>query len=486
MTQKGLATARSVNRWLILVLLAAAQFMLTVDITVVNIALPSIQHAFSLNTVTLQWIVTAYVVPFGGFLLLGGRCADFFGRRRIFLSGLAVFTLASLGSGLANSGTLLILCRAIQGLAAAFMTPTALSLVLVTYTEGHGRNTALGVLSAVGAAGGSLGVVLGGIFTQYLGWQWNFYANIPIGVLVWILSLWLLEEPAPTAAQPRHLDVPGALLVTVGVMALVYALVQAPQIGWTSAWTLVPFAMGGLGVLAFLLNEARAGSPLMPLRIFRLRNVLAANLLMLLNTASTFATLYFATLYVQTILGYTPLVTGLDFLPFGVVCAAAATATSKLCKKVGYKRLLIVAPLVMGAGSGLVSFLPVVGSYWGNMAPGMLILFVGLGITSVSVTIAGTSGVAEQESGLVSGLLSTFQQVGTALGLAVITAVATFSTQQYMQGYRERNASVVAAATVYGFHIGYLIEAGLALLIAVCALLFIRSQTDQPKSEGRA
>jgi EmrB/QacA subfamily drug resistance transporter len=449
--------------------------MLTVDITVVNIALPSIQQAFSLNNVTLQWVVTAYVVPFGGFLLLGGRCADFFGRRRIFLSGLGIFTLASLGSGLANSGTLLILCRAIQGLAAAFMAPTALSLVLVTYTEGHERNTALGVLSAVGAAGGSLGVVLGGIFTQYLGWQWNFYANVPIGLLVLVLAFWFIEPSRPEE-QSRRLDVPGAVLVTVGLMAIVYALVQAPQVGWTSSSTLLPSGIGLLALVAFLWNESRAASPLMPLHIFRLPNVLAANVLMLLNTASTFASLFFATLYVQNILGYSPLLTGLDFLPFGIVCAAAATATSGLSKKVGYRWLLIIAPLVMVAGSVLVSFLPVQGTYWGNMAPGMLIIFVGLGVTTVSITIAGTSGVAEQESGLVSGLLSTFQQIGTALGLAVITAAAALSTQQYLQARPNHSAGVVASATVYGFHVGYLIGAGLAFLIAVFALLFIRNR----------
>jgi EmrB/QacA subfamily drug resistance transporter len=480
--QKNIATARSVNRWLILVLLALAQFMLTVDITVVNIALPSIQQAFSLNNVTLQWIVTAYVVPFGGFLLLGGRCADFFGRRRIFLSGLVVFTLASLGSGLATSGTFLIFSRALQGLAAAFMTPTALSLVLVTYAEGHERNTALSVLSAVGAAGGSLGVVLGGIFTQYLGWQWNFFANVPIGLLVWILAIIFIDVDRPDAHQ-RRLDVPGAVLATFGLMALVYALVQAPQVGWQSLGTLLPAAIGLLLLFAFLLNEARAASPLMPLRIFRLPNVLAANLLMFLNTASTYATLFFATLYVQNILGYSPLLTGLDFLPFGIVCAAAATLTSSLSKKVGYRLLLILAPLVMALGSFLVSGLPVQGSYWANVAPGMLILFVGLGITMVSITIAGTSGVAEQESGLVSGLLSTFQQVGTALGLAVLTAVAAWSTQQALQQESIHGPQQIAAATVYGFHIGYLIEAGLALLIAIGALMFIRSQRSHPKTE---
>lgn len=478
MAQKGIVPARSVNHWLILILLASAQFMLTVDITVVNIALPSIQHAFSLNNVTLQWIITAYVVPFGGFLLLGGRCADFFGRRRIFLSGLAIFTLASLGSGLATSGIFLILSRAIQGLAAAFMTPSALSLVLVTYTEGHERNTALSILSAVGAAGGSLGVVLGGVFTQYLGWQWNFFANVPIGLLVWLLAIFFIDADRPDAHQ-RRLDVPGAILVTLGLMALVYALVQAPQLGWQSPGTLLPAVLGLLLLLAFLFNEARVASPLMPLRIFRLHNVLAANLLMFLNTASTYAALFFATLYVQNILGYSPLLTGLDFLPFGIVCAAAATLTSSLSKKVSYRLLLILAPLVMALGSFLVSWLPVQGSYWLNIAPGMLILFVGLGITAVSITIAGTSGVAEQESGLVSGLLSTFQQVGTALGLAVLTAVATWSSQQALQQAPVHDPQQIVAATVYGFHIGYLIEAGLALLISISALVFIRSQTSR-------
>ncbi len=391
--QKDIATARPINRWLVLVLLGAAQFMLTVDITIVNIALPSIQQAFSLNNVTLQWILTVYVVPFEGFLLLGGRCADFFGRR-VFLCGLFVFTLASLGTGLATSGSLLILARA-----------------------------------------------------------------------------------------ERHLDIPGAVLGTLGLIALVYSLAQAPQIGWQNPGTVLPAVFGLLLLLAFLFNEARTASPLMPLRIFRLRNVMAANLLMLLNTASTYASLFFATLYVQSILGYSPLLTGLDFLPFGFVCAAAATSTSSLSKRFGYKILLIVAPLIMAIGDFMMSWLPVQGSYWANLAPGMLIVFVGLGITTVSITIAGTSEVAEQESGLVSGLLSTFQQVGTALGLGVITALAAWSTQQELAQNSAHGSQQIAAATVYGFHVGFLIEVGLSLLISIGALFFIRSRASSVQVE---
>lgn len=488
MAQREIATTKPANHWLILIILSFAQFMLTVDITIVNIALPSIQQAFNLTNVSLQWIVTAYVVPFGGFLLLGGRSADLFGRRRTFLSGLAVFTLASLGSGLASSGGMIIIFRAIQGLAGAFMAPTALSLVLVTYTEGHQRNIALGVLSAVGAAGGSMGVVLGGLFTQYLGWRWNFFINVPVGLLVFLAIMRFIDTHEPESDH-RHLDFLGAVLVTGGLMAIVYALVEAPDYGWGDQRTILTFLTGLAALVVFVLNEARAKRPLMPLKIFRLRNVLAANTLMLLNTASSFSALFFATLYVQNILGYTPLLTGIDFLPFGVVCAFSATLVPRLSKKISYKFVLIVAPLIMAAGLFLESYIPVQGSYWGNMAPGMLILFFGIGATTVSITIAATSGVAEHESGLVSGLLATFQQIGTALGLAVITAVAASSTEQYLQNMRLQHTpgrEVVAAATIYGFHHGYLIGTSLALTVALLATFIIRTKAARTNPDYKA
>ena len=478
MAQREIAAPKSINHWLALIILAFAQFMLTVDITIVNIALPSIQQAFTLTNVTLQWVVTAYVVPFGGFLLLGGRSADLFGRRRTFLGGLAVFTLASLGCGLASSGGVLIVCRAIQGLAGAFMAPTALSLVLVTYTEGQERNIALAVWSAVGAAGGSLGVVLGGVFTQYLGWRWNFCVNVPIGLLVFLATVRWIEASEP-AADRRRLDVLGAVLATGGLMAIVYALAQVPASGWGDLRTIMALVIGVVALSLFGINEAKARHPLMPLSIFRLRNVLAANILMIFNTASSFSALFFATLYVQNILGYSPLLTGVDFLLFGVTAGLASTIVPRLSKKTGLKPLLIGAPLLMAAGLLLESTIPADGSYWGNMAPGMLLLFFGIGVMTVSITIVGTSGVTEHESGLISGLLSTFQQVGTALGLAVITAVAASSTNQYVQQLHVQRApsrEVVAAATVYGFHHGYLVGAGLALAIALLATFLIRAR----------
>ncbi|HET8842027.1 MAG TPA: MFS transporter [Ktedonobacteraceae bacterium] len=484
MAQKELATPRSVNHWLALIILASTQFMLIVDVTIVNIALPSIQQAFTLSNVTLQWIVTAYVLTFGGFLLLGGRSADLFGRRRTFLAGLAVFTLASLGCGLATSGLTLIICRAIQGLAGAYMAPTALSLVLVTYSQGSERHIALAVWGAVGAAGGSLGVVLGGLFTQYLGWRWNFWINAPIGLLVFLAALRLIEPHEPTTPG-RRLDVPGAILVTGGLMAIVYALAQVPDAGWLHPLPLTAFAIGLAALSLFIWNEARARHPLMPLSLFRLPNVLAANTLMFFNTASSFSALFFATLYVQDILGYSPLLTGVDFLLFGVTAGLSSTLVPRLVKKVGAKPLLITGPLLMAGGLLLESTLPVSGSYWGNMAPGMLLLFFGIGLLTVSITITATSGVPEHQSGLVSGLLSTFQQVGTALGLAVITAVAASSTardlqQQHLLSTTGREE--VAAATVSGFHQGYLIGAGLALLVALLATLLIRTKSAKTDS----
>jgi EmrB/QacA subfamily drug resistance transporter len=474
--------------WLILIVLALAQFMLIVDVTIVNIALPSIQRNFALSDANLQWIVTAYALTFGGFLLLGGRAADLFGRRATFLSGLTVFTLASLGSGLARSGNELIAFRALQGLAGAFMAPAALSMVLVTYPEGQQRNVALAVWGAVASAGGALGVLLGGIFTQYLGWRWNFFINVPIGVLVFIATITLVGK-FKSEATNHDLDLVSAALVTGGLMIIVFGLTKAPTYGWTDHRTLAYFGIGALSLLAFVVNETAVRQPLMPLRIFRLPNLAAADGVMLLMAASLFSSIFLITLYVQDVLGYSPIKTGVSFLVFPAFVAIAATNVPRLIKRIGYRPILIGAPMLMSAGLFFESGIPLAGSYWTHVAPGLILMALGMGATFVSVTIAATSGVSSNEAGLASGLVTTSQQIGGAIGLAAVTAVAASGTVNYLKNLHllaPPSHSIVAIATVHGFQDGYLAAGCFSLGASVLAILFIRSPQPQPAPQPAA
>ena len=489
MAQARAKEGKQTSHWLILILLALAQFMVVLDISIVNVALPSIQTAFHMTNTSLQWIVTAYTLTFGGFLLLGGRTADLFGRRKTFLIGVTVFTLASLADGLAQSGGMLIVFRAVQGLSAAFMSPAALSIILVTYREGHERNVALSVWGSVAAGGAAVGVLVGGIFTQYLGWRWNFFINVPVGIGVVITALRILPRHE-SEAEHSNLDLPGAILVTGGLMMLVYALVKAPTLGWTQHTTLSYFAISILALVGFVLNENNAKYPLMPLRIFRIRNLTGANMLQLLMAAGMFSIFFFTTLYMQKVLGYSPVRTGFSFLIIPVVIAIAATNVPRLVQRIGYRPILMVAPLFVSAGLFWLSHIPVHGSYWSDVAPGMILLAVGMGSTFVSVTIAATSGVPGHEAGLASGILNTAQQVGGSLGLAVLTGIATSSTTRYIQNIHLHAAPskmVQASAAVHGFHDGYLIASTFGIGASLIAIFIIRKQkakTDPSHSEG--
>lgn len=467
------------NHWGILVLLALAQFMVVLDVSIVNVALPSIQKAFHMSPTNLQWIVTMYALTFGGFLLLGGRSADLFGRRKIFLAGVTVFTLASLACGLAQSEEWIIIARGIQGLAGAFMSPAALSIVLVTYREGHERNVALSVWGAVASGGAAVGVLLGGVFTQYLSWRWNFFINVPVGILVIFSALRVLDRHESTL-EHSELDLPGTILVTGGLMSLVYALVKAPTDGWTSTTPLIFFAIAALALIEFVRNENRTDHPLVPMKIFRIRNLAGADLLMLCMAAGLFSVFFFTTLYMQEVLGYTAIKTGVSFLVVPIAIAITATNVPRLIQKIGYKPILVVAPLLVSGGLFWVSHIPVDGTFWGDVAPGMILLGLGMGGVFVSATIAATSGVPRHESGLASGLLNTSQQVGGALGLAVLTGIATSSTTHYIQNlhlYAAPTRLQQATATVHGFHDGYLIASTFGIAAALVALFVIRRQT---------
>ncbi len=466
---------------MVLLTLALAQFMVVLDVSIVNVALPSVQKALNFSVSNLQWVVTAYTLAFGGFLLLGGRTADLIGRRKVFLLGLTGFVLGSLVAGLSQNEAMLIIARGLQGLAGAFMSPAALSIVLNTFKEGEERNRALSVWGAIASGGAAAGVLLGGLLTEYLSWRWNFLVNLPVGVIATVLALRYVPESKADLGH-RNFDLFGSVSVTAGLMLLVYGLTKAPTEGWLSTHT-IGFLGGAVVLLvAFLINEARIRNPLMPLRIFRVGNVSAANLTQLPITASLFAMFFFLTLYIQNVLGYTPVTTGLSFLPVTFAIGLSATLASPLIKKIGYKPILVVAPLLMAAGLFMLGQVPTNGgSYLTDILPGLLVMSAGLGMSFVSITIAATTGVPARDSGLASGLLNTAQQVGGSLGLAILSAVAASATTAALAG--AITPAAIVAAQVDGYHHAFFTGAGFALAASVIALLLIRRHKGESAGE---
>jgi EmrB/QacA subfamily drug resistance transporter len=462
------------SHWLILVILALAQFMVVLDVSIVNVMLPAVQKAFHMSQTDLSWIITAYTITFGGFLLLGGRAADLFGRRRVFLTGVSFFALFSLLDGLSQSGGMLITLRAFQGLSGAFMSPAALSIVLVTYREGHARNLALSVWGAVSSGGAAVGLLLGGFITQYWGWRWNFFINIPVGLFVILMAIRLVKKHE-NEEKRTSLDLFGAVTVTGGLMMLVYALIEAPTKGWTAHSTLLYFALSLVLLIAFIVNETKTKHPLIPLSIFKNRNVSGADAIMLMTAAGLFSVFFFSTLYVQEILGYSPSRTGLAFLPIPFVIAITATIAPRLIKIIGSKPLLIMAPLFTAGGLLLLAQVPVHGGYFAHLVPGMVLMGFGLGFTFVSVLVTATSGVAGHLSGLASGLVNTAQQIGGSLGLAILTGIASSSTLRYLRNAHSSTGLTAIAARVHGFHSGYYTAAFFAIGASVIAIIVIKN-----------
>ena len=470
------------SHWLILILLALAQFMVVLDVSIVNVALPTIQNVFAMTQATLQWIITAYTLAFGGFLLLGGRAADLFGRRKVFLSGILLFTLASLANGLAQSSEQIIIFRAIQGLAGAFMSPAALSIILVTYKEGKERNVALSVWGAVAAGGAAFGVLLGGILVQYLSWRWIFFINVPIGLFVIATAMRILDAHE-SKIEHDNLDLPGAVLATGGLITLVYGLVKAPSNGWLSSTSLIFFGVAIAAIVGFIVNEKRAKHPLMPLEIFKIRNLTGANSMQLLIAASIFSVFFFVTLYLQQVLGYTPLKTGLSFLVVPFTIGFTASQAPRLVAKFGYKKILVVSPLLVSSGLFYLSHIPVNGTFWGNVAPGMILFAFGMGATFVSITIAATSGVPQNQAGLASGILNTSQQIGGAIGLAILTGIVTSYSTSYINGLNLKAApshDVIAAAMVHGFQKGFLVASCFGIAASLIAAFVIKQKAGDP------
>lgn len=461
-------------KWGLLAVLAVAQFMVVLDSSIVNVALPAIQQALNISSSDLAWLVTAYTLAFGGFLLLGGRAADLYGRRKLFLTGVIGFTIASLLVGVAQDSMTVIIGRGLQGLAAALMSPAALSIVLTTFREGKERNAALGVWAAVAAGGAAVGVLLGGILTQYLNWRWNFFINLPIGIAVIVAALKLVPAHSKEV-EHNDLDLPGAVLVTGGLMSLVYAIEQAPDWGWTAASTLGLFSLSVAMLVGFFINEARAKHPLMPLSIFRIRNVSAANLVQMPITAAMFSMFFFISIYIQTVMGFSPVQTGLSFLPVTFIIAIVATLISRVVAKVGFKPILVAAPTLMAGGLFWLSHISLSSTYWADIFPGLALVAAGAGMSFVALTIAATSGVPANESGLASGLLNTAQQIGGALGLAILSGIAASHAASYFASHATETA-VMATSAVEGYQMALLVGTFFALGAAVLALIFIRNQ----------
>ena len=467
------------NPWVILVLICFAQFMVVLDATVVNVALPSIQNDLGLSEANLQWIVNAYTLVFGGFLLLGGRAGDLLGRKRLFLGGLVVFTLASLLDGLAVSSGMLIGSRALQGLGAAFISPAALAIISTTFKEGADRAKALGVWAAIAIGGSAVGLVLGGALTQTLSWPWIFFINVPVGVAVFLFSLRLVPESKDEAAH-RSFDIAGAVSVTGGLMALVYAIVTAQRDGWGSAQAIGTFVVAAALLVGFVFIELRAKAPLVRLSIFRIRSLTTANVVMFLVASGLFAMFFFNSLYIQRVLGFGPLKAGLAFLPFTAGIILSAGFASNFAPKIGVRPVAIAGLIVTSIGMLLLTRLPVHGSYVADVLPSLVVTSLGLGCVFLPLTLVATTGLENEDQGLASGLFNTSQQVGGALGLAILSTFAASATSG------DHGVSK-SAALVGGFHVAFaggaiFILAGLVALLA----LLRRHHVERVEAEADA
>jgi EmrB/QacA subfamily drug resistance transporter len=466
-------------KWFALALIVAGQFMVVLDVAIVNVALPSIKTDLNFSQESLQWVITAYAIMFGGALLLGGRLADILGRRRLFMVGLAIFTISSLFDGLAWSEKSLIAFRIIQGLGAALLSPAALSILTTTFNEGRDRNVALGVWGAASGSGGAAGVLLGGALTSALSWSWIFFINVPAGIAVFALAPFVLRE-SKADLKHRHFDALGATSITAGLMLLVYALTRATQHGWASASTIGLLGASAALIVGFVVIEARSKAPLLPLGIFRLRTLAASNVSGLLLSASLFSQFFLLTLYMQQVLHYSALKTGVAYIGLTVTIVAFSGVAQALATRIGVRLVLTAGMFLSAAGLLLYAQLPVSGHYFWDLFPAFILSGLGLALSFVPMSIGALTGITQDEAGVASGLINTSQQVGGAIGVAVATTVATTYTAHFVNAHVGASA-VGGAALTHGFEITFYVLAGFAIAGALVAGLLIERK---PKVEN--
>jgi EmrB/QacA subfamily drug resistance transporter len=463
---------------LALMLLAMTQFVVVIDASIVNVALPSIGAHLHFSRADLSWVVNAYTLTFGGFLLLGGRLADLLGRRRMFMIGLVVFSLASLAGGLAQSEAWLLAARAVQGLGAAIVSPAALSIITTTFAEGAERNRALGIWGAVAGAGGAAGVLLGGILTSGLSWRWVLFVNVPIGIAAATFAPRLLLE-SKSEDGTEGFDVPGAVTVTAGLALLVYTVVDAVNVGWGSTGTLLRLAGSALLLMAFVAIERRQRHPLVPFSIFRQRTLRGADIVGLLIGMSLFSMFFFISLYLQDVLGFSAIRTGLSYLPLAIGIIISAGLGSQLVTRIGFKPVLIAGLLLIAGALLWFSQVPPGGSFAADVFGPSLLAAFGLGFSFVSVTIGAVTGTKPHEAGLASGLINTAQQVGGALGLAILATVANSRTQSLLSG-----GAHPSVALTKGFDRAFLVGAGFAIAGAMFAAVLISSRDSREQAQA--
>jgi EmrB/QacA subfamily drug resistance transporter len=449
---------------LTLLLLCAIQFMDVADTSIVNVALPSIQHNLHFSQQNLQWVASGYILTYGGFLLLGGRAADLLGRRRVLVAGLIWFGVCSLIGGLASSQGLLIAARIAQGIGAAIMTPAALSILTTTFREGKDRNTALGVWGAIAAIGAALGVSLGGFLAEGPGWRWVLFVNLPIVALALLATFRLLPSDLKRAAR-GHFDLQGAVLGTGGVLLLVFALIRAPEVRWGSAQTILELAAAAALLAAFAVNELRATNPLFPFSILRVKGLVAANVTQLVAFAGFLSMFFFVTLYMQEVLGFSPIQAGLAYLPVTAAFAISAGIATQLITRIGTRPVIAGGALIAALGIYWLSRIPVHGTYAADVLPGLLTMPLGAGAVFVGVTIAANAGVPAHQAGLAAALLTAARQIGSALGLAIFSAIATSHTQHLLATH-----APTAAALTAGYQRALLVSSIFVLAAAIIAL----------------
>ena len=449
----------STNPWVVLVIICIAQFMVILDATIVNVALPHIQTALGFSEASLQWVINAYTLVFAGFLLLGGRAGDLLGRKRLFLIGLVVFTGASFLNGVASTSGELIAFRALQGFGAALISPAALSIISTTFAEGKERARALAVWAAIAIGGSAVGLVLGGALTQAFSWRWIFFVNVPVGIFAFFAALRLVPESKDEHAHKGY-DIAGAVAVTGGLMILVYGLVNSATHGWGSTVTIVSFFVSAVLLASFIVIEMRSAEPLVRLSIFRVRSLSTANLSMFLAFSGMFAMFFFNTLYLQKILGFGPLKAGVAFLPFTAGVMLSAGLASTFAPRIGVRPVAATGMVLTIIGMLLFARMPVDGSYLTDVLPGLIIGSLGMGAIFMPLTLVATTGLKNEDQGLASGLFNTSQQVGGALGLAVLTTIAASHTSDPSS----------PAALVHGFHYAF---AGAAVFVGLSLIAFV-------------